>query len=131
MTKVLGEQVSHPITASELDVIEGIDSLVTNVTYTTKELSALCPVTGQPDQYELRVHYSATGRTIESKSLKLYLWSFRDQGIYAEDLAGRIARDLCRVLRTVVSVTLVQQVRGGLVLDVHAKAEPVLDGGRV
>jgi 7-cyano-7-deazaguanine reductase len=125
MTKVLGEKISHPILAAELDVV-AVDNLTTHVSYTTKELTALCPVTGQPDQYELFIAYQATGKTVESKSLKLYLWSFRDRGIYAEDLAATIARDLAKVLRVTVSASVTQQVRGGLVLEAMAEAEPVM-----
>lgn len=120
MTKVLGEQISRPIAADELDVVDGVDLCVQEVVYTTKELNALCPVTGQPDQYELTITYTPDGRTIESKSLKLYLWSFRDQGVYAENLAARIARDLGKALGRTVSVELTQQVRGGLVLKASA-----------
>lgn len=125
MTKVLGERISHPLLAAELDVVH-VDNLTTLVRYSTKELTALCPVTGQPDQYELIIEYSPVGKTIESKSLKLYLWSFRDRGIYAEDLAAQIAKDLCKVLRYTVHVHLKQQVRGGLVLEAEATGEPVL-----
>jgi len=122
MTKVLGERVSHPITAADLDVIEGIHRSVTRVEYTTKELNALCPVTGQPDQYELTIAYDPNGKTIESKSLKLYLWSFRDKGIFAENLAGTIAADLSKALRVPVTATITQQVRGGLVLKAESTA---------
>lgn len=125
MTKVLGEKISHPILAADLDVVE-VDGLTTHVSYSTKELSALCPVTGQPDQYELVIGYEVVGRTVESKSLKLYLWSFRDRGIYAEDLVATIARDLARVLRVTVHASVTQQVRGGLVLQAGAEAEPVM-----
>lgn len=120
MTKVLGEQVSHPITAADLDVVDTIDRCVREVVYTTKELNALCPVTGQPDQYELTISYMPNGKTIESKSLKLYLWSFRDQGIYAENLAATIARDLGKALDRAVMAELTQQVRGGLTLKATA-----------
>ena len=120
MTKVLGEQVSRPIGADELDVVDGIDMCVQEVVYTTKELNALCPVTGQPDQYELTVTYTPEGRSVESKSLKLYLWSFREQGVYAENLAATIARDIGTALDRVVGVELTQQVRGGLVLRTTA-----------
>lgn len=125
MTKVLGERVSYPIIASELDVVD-VDNLTTHVSYSTKELTALCPVTGQPDQYELFVSYQAVGKTIESKSLKLYLWGFRDRGIYAEDLAATIARDLAKALRVAVTAVVKQQVRGGLVLEAVAEAEPIM-----
>jgi len=122
MTKVLGERVSHPITAEQLDVIKDIHPSVGRVEYATKELNALCPVTGQPDQYELKISYDPDGRTIESKSLKLYLWSFRDKGVYAENLAATIASDLTRALQVRVDVEITQQVRGGLVLKAQATA---------
>lgn len=124
MTKVLGVTRTDPITADELHILD-VDTLAHPVRYTTKELTALCPETGQPDQYELTVDYDAPGKSIESKSLKLYLWSFRDRGIFAEDLAATIARDLCKALRFTVRVYLRQQVRGGLVLEVNATGEPV------
>lgn len=125
MTKVLGEKHTAPIKAEDIDVLD-VDNLAHPVRYTTKELTALCPVTGQPDQYELTIDYDAPGKTIESKSLKLYLWSFRDRGIFAEDLAATIARDLCKVLRFQVRVYLRQQVRGGLTLEVNATGDPVM-----
>jgi 7-cyano-7-deazaguanine reductase len=127
MTRVLGVQHPSPVTAAELDVI-AVDSLTHSVRYSTREFSALCPVTGQPDQYELLIEYSAPGRTIESKSLKLYLWSFRDRGIFAEDLVAVVAKDLSRALSSPVLVRMVQQIRGGLVLEVEAAGEALPEG---
>jgi 7-cyano-7-deazaguanine reductase len=85
------------------------------VEFTTNELTALCPITGQPDFYELTLTYRPKESLIESKSLKLYLWSFRDRGIYAEDLAATLLKDLVAACEPdEMTVDLTQQVRGGL-----------------
>jgi 7-cyano-7-deazaguanine reductase len=85
------------------------------VEFTTNELTALCPITGQPDFYELKLNYRPRASLIESKSLKLYLWGFRDQGIFAEDLAATLLQDLVSACNPAeLTVDLTQQVRGGL-----------------
>ncbi len=85
--------------------------------FETEELEALCPaVPGiQPDIYRASIDYVATTRAIESKSLKLWLVTFRDQRIFAEHLAvaiGQRIESIEGVERG--SATLVQNVRGGL-----------------
>ena len=55
----------------------------TLVRFTTDELTSVCPITGQPDLYDLLVEYEPAGRCIESKSLKHYLWRFRDRPAFA------------------------------------------------
>lgn len=58
------------------------------------EFTCLCPKTGQPDFATFRVQYVPTERCIELKSLKLYMWSFRDEGHFHEDVTNRILDDL-------------------------------------
>jgi len=85
------------------------------VEFTTNELTALCPITGQPDFYEMKLDYRPKGSLIESKSLKLYLWGFRDRGIFAEDLAATLLKDLVAACDPdEMTIDLTQQVRGGL-----------------
>jgi 7-cyano-7-deazaguanine reductase len=85
------------------------------VEFTTNELTATCPITGQPDFYELKLSYRPKESLIESKSLKLYLWGFRDKGIFAEDLAATLLKDLVAACDPAeMTVDLTQQVRGGL-----------------
>lgn len=113
---VLGRDVRGPIGAEQLDAVPWThgDTDAT-VEFTTNELTALCPITGQPDFYELRLGYRPKEALIESKSLKLYLWGFRDRGIFAEDLAATLLKDLVAVCDPVeMTVDLTQQVRGGL-----------------
>ena len=85
------------------------------VEFVTNELTATCPITGQPDFYELKLSYRPKAPLIESKALKLYLWGFRDKGIFAEDLAAMLLEDLVEARNPrEMMVDLTQQVRGGL-----------------
>jgi 7-cyano-7-deazaguanine reductase len=114
--RVLGRDVRGPIGADGLDSVpwEHGETSAT-VEFTTNELTALYPITGQPDFYELKLTYRPDGSLIESKSLKLYLWSFRDRGIFAEDLAATLLKDLVLACNPAeMTVDLTQQVRGGL-----------------
>lgn len=58
------------------------------------EFTCLCPKTGQPDFAELRLEYVPDRRCVELKSLKNYIWSYRDQGAFHEDVTNRILGDL-------------------------------------
>ena len=58
------------------------------------EFTSLCPLTGQPDFATLRITYAPDGKCVELKSLKAYLWSYRNEGGFYEDLANRILKDL-------------------------------------
>lgn len=100
-------------------------ALATNpsVTFMTDELTAVCPVTGQPDIYELELTYQPSGEAVESKSLKHWLWGFRDESIFAEELAPRIATTIHEATGARwTSVRLTQNVRGGIVTVVEATA---------
>jgi 7-cyano-7-deazaguanine reductase len=113
---VLGREARGPITAEQLDVVPwGHGDVDATVEFATNELTATCPITGQPDFYELKLSYRPRASLIESKSLKLYLWGFRDEGIFAEDLAATLLEDLARACDPrEMTVDLTQQVRGGL-----------------
>src|SRR5215212_1140019 len=126
--RVLGRDVRGPIAAEWLDVVpwsHGNTDAV--VEFTTNELTATCPITGQPDFYELKLGYRPKGSLIESKSLKLYLWGFREVGIFAEDLAATLLKDLAGACDPrEMTVDLTQQVRGGLKIRtvVRHRGEP-------
>lgn len=85
------------------------------------EVTAVCPVTEQPDQYVVKIEYIPKKLCVESKSLKLYLQQFRNEGIFVEALSARIARDLQLALnsyRTTVYIT--QKSRGGISITASA-----------
>jgi 7-cyano-7-deazaguanine reductase len=86
------------------------------------EYTALCPVTGQPDFGTIVVRYVPDRRCIELKSLKLYLWSFRDEGHFFEQVTNQILDDLvhaCRPRRMTVVGRF--NVRGGITTTVVAR----------
>lgn len=123
----LGRHLGRPLAADEMasasEATIPAAAHLREVVFTTTELSANCPVTGQPDLYATTISYRPTGGLcLESKALKHYLWSFRDKGVFAEDLASQIAEDLHAVLNSTVNVELIQQVRGGLTLTARATA---------
>jgi 7-cyano-7-deazaguanine reductase len=121
--RVLGREARGPITAERLDVVPwGHGNTDALVEFVTNELTATCPITGQPDFYELNLSYRPKESLIESKALKLYLWGFRDKGIFAEDLAAILLEDLVEACDPrEMMVDLTQQVRGGLQIRTVAR----------
>ena len=68
------------------------------VRFNCPEFTTLCPITGQPDFAEIRIMYIPDKRMVESKSLKLYLFSFRSHGDFHEDCVNVIMKDLIRLM---------------------------------
>ena len=121
--KYLGVKAPPSIGPDGLDTVPAAPG-VTWVSIDGDELTALCPVTDGPDLYDIRITYRPEKVLLESKALKLYLNSFRNRGIFCEDLAVAIARDLAHVLGVEATVQLTQQPRGGLSITAIAKGEP-------
>jgi len=116
---VLGETVRHAIEHVE---VFPAPADVTSVRFATDELASMCPVTHQPDLAHLVIEYAPAQWCIESKSLKLYLWGFRERAVFAEALAAEIAREVMTTAAPHrVTVTLTQRPRGGI--EVQAVAE--------
>ena len=96
---------------------------VSRVEMTSDELAAMCPVTNQPDLYVATIEYDPDELCIESKSLKLYLMTFRNEGHFCEALAVRIRDDVAVALKLGperVTVTLEQKARGGITIVASA-----------
>jgi 7-cyano-7-deazaguanine reductase len=92
---------------------------VARVEMTSDELVAVCPITNQPDMYVATIEYEPDRLCLESKSLKLYLASFRNEGAFCEALAVRIRDDVAAALglgAERVTVTLEQKARGGITI---------------
>jgi len=92
---------------------------VSQVEMTSDELVAVCPITGQPDLYVAVIEYSPDALCLESKSLKLYLNGYRNDGHFCEALAVKIRDDVARALELPgdrVQVTLEQKARGGITI---------------
>lgn len=118
--------LGRPVTTEEYGRLETFpaDPNTRVIEMNGDELTALCPAVAglQPDFYRWTIRYSPNGSCIESKSLKLYLLTFRDVAIFAEHLAPRMAREIAAVLDTEVYVRLVQKSRGGIEIAVEATA---------
>ncbi len=85
------------------------------ISFECPEFTCLCPRTGQPDFATLRIRYVPDALCVELKSLKLYLWSFRDEGHFHEDVTNRILDDLVALLRPKeMAVVGDFNVRGGI-----------------
>ncbi len=86
------------------------------------EFTCLCPVTGQPDFATLLLEYVPDSKCVELKSLKLYVWSFRDQGAFHEAVTNQIKNELVdRLAPRFLRLTGKFNVRGGLYTTVIAE----------
>ena len=115
----LGKKVNAP--SKQLDTFEK-PANVQVIKFESNELTSFCPVTHQPDFNTVVIEFAPDKLCVESKSLKLYLWSFREEAIFAEGLANTIAQDIFNAIQPFwCKVTLNQNIRGGLQLSVVAE----------
>jgi 7-cyano-7-deazaguanine reductase len=116
---VLGRRVENPI--EHIECFPAPNG-VTLVRMSTDELVSMCPVTRQPDLSNVVIEYEPDAWCVESKSLKLYYWGFRNREVFAERLAAEIADEIMTTAspRT-VTVTLTQRPRGGIEVQAVAR----------
>ena len=118
-SKYLGMQGTEFRGFDTFEVANGVQQ----VTMTSDEVTALCPVTGHPDQYTVEIEYRPNELALESKSLKLYFQTFRNEGIFCESFAARIANDVQSAIQAQsVEVRVTQKPRGGISIVAHARA---------
>jgi 7-cyano-7-deazaguanine reductase len=99
------------------------------VRFTCPEFTSLCPVTGQPDFAHLAIDYVPDGHLVESKSLKLYLGSFRNHAAFHEDCTVGIARRLvAEIVPQWLRIGGYWYPRGGMPIDVFYQTGPAPDG---
>ncbi len=120
--KQLGSSVAR-YSSPEEAIIETVPNPHSEVSYlvrfTCPEFTSICPVTGQPDFAHLVIDYVPRGHLVESKSLKLYLTSFRDQGSFHEDCTIKIALRLVKELNPIwLRIGGYWYPRGGIPIDV-------------
>ena len=118
---LLGQQVRKPVRK-----LETFPNRHPGREYTVrleiKEFTCICPMTGQPDFAHLTIEYVPDERSVESKSLKLYLWSFRDEGHFHEHLTNTILDDLVSALEPICCKVVGDfNVRGGIYTTVVAE----------
>ncbi len=97
------------------------------VTLVCPEFTCVCPMTGQPDFATITIRYIPDQKIVESKSLKLYLWSYRNEGVFHEHVTNQILDDLVAALDPLeCHVTGAFAVRGGIALTVDAHHEKIV-----
>ena len=104
-------------TAIRVDLLETFpyDGNPQQVNYTTKEFSAVCPFSGLPDYGQLIIDYQPKSSIVELKSLKYYITSYRNVGIYQEHVTNRIFDDLKHLLSPKqLKITTIYNTRGGI-----------------
>ncbi len=114
-------QVEIPSTALLETFISPAPKRRYEICFSSNEFTSMCPITGQPDYATIIIRYTPKERCIESKALKLYLRSFRNQGVFAESIVNRMLDDLVKVLSP-RSLTVIGDFtpRGGIGLRVEA-----------
>ena len=128
----LGRKTELP-GSPEKAVLEFVPNPHPGVTYLVRfvapEFTSLCPITGQPDFAHLVIDYVPKDRLVESKSLKLFLGSFRNHGAFHEDCTVGIARRLIAELEPVwLRIGGYWYPRGGIPIDVFYQSGPPPDG---
>jgi len=119
--EALGAQINRP--EKDLEVFDNPNpERDYHIRIDSPEFTCLCPKTGQPDFAEIKLDYVPDQRCVELKSLKLYYWSFRDEGHFHEKVTNMIADDLIRVLDPrYLKVQAVFNVRGGVYTTVEVE----------
>lgn len=100
--ELLGQEKTNYKMDYAPEVLEVFENKNTDVdqwtTFVCTEFTSLCPKTNQPDFAKIFINYIASEKMVESKSLKLYLFSFRNHGDFHEDCVAKIAKDLNRLM---------------------------------
>ena len=127
--QLLGQQVT-PATEPNIKILEAVANPHQDVNYVTRftcpEFTSICPVTAQPDFANIIIDYIANKHMVESKSLKLYLGSYRNHGAFHEDCTISIAKDIIKTIKPKwFRIAGYWYPRGGIPIDVffeHGKA---------
>jgi 7-cyano-7-deazaguanine reductase len=100
--KSLGKKVEYQYSNPDIKILEKVANPHSDIDYlislTCPEFTSICPVTGQPDFAHIVIDYIPAKHIVESKSIKLYLNSFRNHGAFHEDCTIKIAKDLQKLL---------------------------------
>ena len=120
--KSLGSNVNYP-TEPNISILEKVDNPHPNskylIKFTCPEFTSICPITSQPDFAHIVIEYVPKKFIIESKALKLYLFSFRNHGAFHEDCTVRIASEICKVIDPEwLRIAGYWYPRGGIPIDI-------------
>jgi len=120
---VLGKKVNYNLSNPDFKILEAIKNPHQDSDYSIKltcpEFTSLCPITGQPDFAHIIVDYVPNKMIVESKSLKLYLFSYRNHGAFHENCTVQIAKDIIACINPKwLRISGFWYPRGGIPIDV-------------
>jgi 7-cyano-7-deazaguanine reductase len=104
ITKLGSKKTKYQLNNPNISILETFENkhkdqiYLVSFTMPRDEFASLCPITGQPDQAKIEILYVPDIKMIESKSLKLYLFAYRNHGSFHEDIINKIAKDLYKLL---------------------------------
>ncbi len=132
----LGNSSSYNYDNPDIEILEKVDNPHKDVDYairfTCPEFTSICPVTGQPDFAHMVIDYLPKKDIVESKSLKLYLTSYRNHGAFHEDCTVKIAKDLIKLLNPKwLKIGGYWYPRGGIPIDIFFEHGKKPDGVNV
>ncbi len=119
----LGKKVEYQYSNQDIKILDKVNNPHADVDYvisfTCPEFTSICPVTGQPDFAHIVIDYIPNTHIVESKSLKLYLNSFRNHGAFHEDCTIKIAKDLQKLIKPKwLRIGGYWYPRGGIPIDI-------------
>jgi 7-cyano-7-deazaguanine reductase len=120
---LLGKECSYNLNYPDQKILQGVDNPSNDVDYVVTlscpEFTSICPITSQPDFAHLVIDYVPNKLIIESKSLKLYLFSYRNHGSFHEDCTIKIAKDIIKTIKPKwLRIAGYWYPRGGIPIDV-------------
>lgn len=119
----LGQATTYQLDKINTQILEAVDNPHLDVDYaitlSCPEFTSICPITGQPDFAHLVIDYVPDEKLVESKSLKLYLFSFRNHGAFHEDCTVQIAKDIIACIKPKwLRIGGYWYPRGGIPIDI-------------
>jgi 7-cyano-7-deazaguanine reductase len=119
----LGENTNYQYDNPDIKILDTVVNPHPNIDYLIKftcpEFTSICPVTSQPDFANIILEYVPNKKMVESKSLKLYLTSFRNHGAFHEDCTIKIAKDLIKLMEPKwLRISGYWYPRGGIPIDI-------------
>jgi len=124
---LLGKNTKYNLNCPDKKILCGVDNPHIDCDYSIKlscpEFTSICPITGQPDYANLIIDYVPNKKIIESKSLKLYLFSYRNHGAFHENCTVQIAKDIISTISPKwFRISGIWYPRGGIPIDVFYQA---------
>ncbi|MBM5783166.1 MAG: NADPH-dependent 7-cyano-7-deazaguanine reductase QueF [Pelagibacterales bacterium] len=119
----LGKETSYQLNKVDAEILDSVENPHIGTNYvirlTCPEFTSICPVTSQPDFARLIIDYIPNKRIVESKALKLYLFSYRNHGAFHEDCTVKIAKDIINCIKPKwLRISGYWYPRGGIPIDV-------------